>query len=375
MSMIRSRWAAVGAAVAVTLGAGGVSLTQAAIGTGDKPVYIALDAPCRVIDTRPGDNNIGPKNTPISAGETNAYEIQITGNSGNCTTNLAVPTDAVAVALNVTAIAPQAPTTGRSFFTVYPADANLPTTSNLNFLNGQAPVPNKVDVGLSPTGTIKIYNNEGTAHAAVDIFGYYIDHTHDDRYYTRAQVDAALDAIPNVTDVYTKTQVDEALATKANTTDVYTKAQVDAVTGPLATRIADLETAVAQLTNSAAAFASSSAVETTLTSADVVYQSVSLMPPTDGVVVVNSHAYLRRADDFQVSARCGISTTSAIDPNVYQLVTIPVSGLEDFENVSGTRGFDVTGGELFTVNLVCTSFGEGTATIGEPALTAIFAPD
>ena len=46
--LFRTRWAAVGAAVAVTLGAGGVSLTQAAISDGPKPVFVTLDAPCRL---------------------------------------------------------------------------------------------------------------------------------------------------------------------------------------------------------------------------------------------------------------------------------------------------------------------------------------
>ena len=191
--LIRTKWAAVGAAIAVTLGAGGVSLTQAAISSGEKPVYVALDAPCRLVDTRPG-STIGPKNTPIAAGEANAYEILVTGANGNCTGGLAIPADAVAVAANVTAIAPVATATGRSYFTVYPGDAALPTTSNLNFLNGAPPAPNKVDVGLSATGTIKIYNNEGSAHAAVDVFGYYVDHNHDDRYYTEGEVDSAIAA-------------------------------------------------------------------------------------------------------------------------------------------------------------------------------------
>jgi hypothetical protein len=173
----RTKWAAVGAAVAVTLGAGGVSLTQAAISDGEKPVYIALDAPCRIVDTR-SDSNVGPKNTVLAAGEANAYEIQVTGANGNCTGALAIPADASAVALNVTAIARTAPITGRSYFTVYPADAPRPVTSNLNFLADQPPVPNKVDVGLSDDGRIRIFNNEGTADVAVDVFGYYIDHVH-----------------------------------------------------------------------------------------------------------------------------------------------------------------------------------------------------
>lgn len=176
--LMRTRWAAVGAAVAITLGAGGVSLTQAALTTDPKPVYVSLDAPCRLVDTRPAPNNVGPKNTPIAAGDAEAYTIQVTGANGNCTGALAIPTDAVGVALNVTAIAPVAPTTGRSYFTVYPAGATRPVTSNLNFVSGQPPVPNKVDVGLSADGKITIYNNEGTAHAAVDVFGYYIDHDH-----------------------------------------------------------------------------------------------------------------------------------------------------------------------------------------------------
>ena len=189
--LLRTKWAAVGAAVAVTLGAGGVSLTQAAISTGEKPVYISLDAPCRVIDTRSG--------SPIGAGDANALTVQITGTNGECKDTLAIPADAVGVATNVTAIAPNGAASGRSYFTVYPADATRPVTSNLNFVNGQPPVPNKVDVGLSADGKIKIYNNEGTAHAAVDIFGYYVDHNHDDRYYQKSET-------------YTKGEVDSAVA-------------------------------------------------------------------------------------------------------------------------------------------------------------------
>ncbi|MFP5488650.1 MAG: hypothetical protein ACLGHQ_10135, partial [Acidimicrobiia bacterium] len=85
--LIRTKWAAVGAAVAVTLGAGGVSLTQAAITSGDKPVYVSLSEPCRVVDTRGGD--------PISAGEANALTVQITGENGDCVGGLAIPADAV----------------------------------------------------------------------------------------------------------------------------------------------------------------------------------------------------------------------------------------------------------------------------------------
>ena len=78
--LLRTKWAAVGAAVAVTLGAGGLSMAQAAITEGDKPVFVALDAPCRLVDTRV-DSNVGAKDTVLAAGETNAYEIQVTGST------------------------------------------------------------------------------------------------------------------------------------------------------------------------------------------------------------------------------------------------------------------------------------------------------
>jgi hypothetical protein len=98
----------------------------------------------------------------------------------------------------------------------------------------------------------------------VDINGYYVDHTHDDRYFTEAEVTngfntvngelakkanasqvytktqvnqiadtkadknsvtAGLDQKANKSDVYTKAEANAGLATKANTADVYTKAE------------------------------------------------------------------------------------------------------------------------------------------------------
>lgn len=179
MSIVRTRWAAIGAAVAVSLGAGGVSLSQAALGSGDRPVFVAI-SPCRLVDTR---GNVGTRTEPLGAGET--LDLQVTGSTGECTS---IPTDAVAAALNVTAI--QGST--RSFLTVYPADAGLPNTSNLNWNGGDPPTPNKVDVELSPSGAVKITNDAGTVHVAADLVGYYRHHTHDDRYYTRSQVDAMI---------------------------------------------------------------------------------------------------------------------------------------------------------------------------------------
>ena len=176
----RARWAAIGAAVAVTFGGGGLGLAHASISSGAKPVFVAV-APCRVLDTRP-DTHVGPRTSPLGPGE--IVTQQITGTNGNCT---GIPTDTTAVAMNVTIVAP----TADSYLTFFPADLTTPPdASNLNWTTNQAPTPNKVDVKLSPTGAVKILNKYGTVHVIADIVGYYQDHNHDDRYYTKTQIDA-----------------------------------------------------------------------------------------------------------------------------------------------------------------------------------------
>ena len=199
--MSNVRWAAIGAAVAVVLGAGGVSLTQAALGTGDRSVFVAI-TPCRLIDTRGG---VGPRDVPLGPADT--LTLQVTGSTGECSD---IPAGATAAALNVTAI--QGST--RSYLTIYPADAGQPNASNLNWNGGDPPTPNKVDVKLSSGGAVDITNNAGTVHVAADLVGYYTDHHHDDQYHTKHQVEAGLAQKANTSTVYTRSQL-------------YTKAQID----------------------------------------------------------------------------------------------------------------------------------------------------
>ena len=63
--------------------------------------------------------------------------------------------------------------TAGSFLTLFPADADRPLASNLNWTAGAAPVPNKVDVKLSGDGKVSMYNHAGTVDVVVDIVGYY----------------------------------------------------------------------------------------------------------------------------------------------------------------------------------------------------------
>lgn len=175
---VRSRWAATGAAVAVAVA--GLLPASASLDSGDRPVFVPI-TPCRLVDTRPTET-VGPRSAPLGANET--YVAQVRGANGDCV----IPNDAVGVVMNVAAIAP----TADSFLTVFPPDAAKPLAANLNWVARQPPVSNAVTADLSADGKVSFYNLTGTVNIAADIVGYFVDHTHDDRYYTKPQVDTAL---------------------------------------------------------------------------------------------------------------------------------------------------------------------------------------
>jgi len=126
--------------------------------------------PCRLFDTRSDQPPPGAKKTPLGRGESNVYTQQVTGSIGNC---VGIPAGATAISMNVTIVNP----TAQSNLRIYPADAALPTASNLNWLPGQSPTPNKVDVKLSPAGQIKLFNQNGTVDVLADVVGYYTNST------------------------------------------------------------------------------------------------------------------------------------------------------------------------------------------------------
>ena len=181
--MIRTRWAAVGAAVAVSLGAGGVGLIDATAPEG-AATFVPI-TPCRLFDTRPEPFTIGPRTAPL--GPNDVHSVAGTGAAGACQ----LPDDATGLVLNVTAVdASQA-----TFLTLYPTGEDRPNASHLNPSPGTAPAPNAVTVDLSPSGQFSVFNRFGNVHVLADVVGYYTDHHHDDRYYTKSQHDADADAL------------------------------------------------------------------------------------------------------------------------------------------------------------------------------------
>src|SRR5688572_1572089 len=111
---LRARWAAVGAAVAITLGAGSFGIVRAAIDTGDKAVMVSI-VPCRLVDTRTEPTTVGDRATPLGA-ETATFMVR--GSNGDC----AIPAGALSIVSNVTVVNP----TAESFLTVFAADVPRP---------------------------------------------------------------------------------------------------------------------------------------------------------------------------------------------------------------------------------------------------------
>jgi len=163
----RARWAAIGAAVAVSLGAGGLGIAQATVDSGPMNIYQAIN-PCRLSDTRPAPDLVGPRTTPLGANET--YTFDGWGTVGNCT----LPSNTAALEVNVTAIGATAPT----FLTLFPAGGTMPTASNLNPVPGEPPTPNSVTVTLAADGKFSIFNAYGSVNFIIDVVGYYEDHMH-----------------------------------------------------------------------------------------------------------------------------------------------------------------------------------------------------
>ncbi len=137
------------------------ALPATATASDDGTTFVPIEN-CRLFDTRP-EFNIGPRSTPIGPDE--VHRQPVTGTVGDCS----IPATATGVAMNVTVVDP----TAASFLTVFPYAPSPPNASNLNYLPGDPPTPNKVDVELSAAGELGFYNLAGSAHVVADATGYY----------------------------------------------------------------------------------------------------------------------------------------------------------------------------------------------------------
>ncbi len=298
---------------------------------GDTDATYVPTAGCRAFDLRPAPNQVGPRSTPLGAGE--VYTQQITGDVGECTGPLAIPADAVAVAMNVTAVNPSAQTNLRLF----PADlAEVPLLSNLNMSAGQAPFPNKVDVTLSPGGAINIYNFKGNVSVVGDIVGY-----------------------------YTKSSLTE-IATRLAALEANDNTQDGAIAANTA-RVAAVDAALP--------FTSVSDTIGTVTagSSPTEIRRVTVTAPVAGQVATIATGYMEESVDGQM-IECGVeSSVTEVSLGNRAIWVSPSVG--DLSHLSASRVFDIAAGETATYYLVCSNLSVvGESFIRSPRLTAIFTP-
>jgi len=160
---MRSRWAAVGAAVAVACGAGGVGWVAHATSGASISSFVNI-TPCRLFDTRAGGDTVGNRSTPLGTGET--FDRQVWGTNGSCT----IPSTATGISYNLTV--PDPMVTG--FVKLYPGDAAVPNASAINTSALFGTKANGGIVGLSATGSIKLFNQVGPLNAILDVTGYFV---------------------------------------------------------------------------------------------------------------------------------------------------------------------------------------------------------
>ena len=135
-------------------------ITKDAAGTQGPPGAFTPLSPSRILDTR---SDIGISTGKPSGGAT--ITLQVTGTPG-------VPSDAIAVALNVTG----ADAAGPGFVTVWPARQTRPGTSSLNFTKANETVANAVLVQLGADGDLNLFTQK-SANLIVDITGYWREAT------------------------------------------------------------------------------------------------------------------------------------------------------------------------------------------------------
>lgn len=311
---------------------------------GDADSTFVPTAGCRVVDTRPAPATIGSRTAPLGAGD--IFEVTVHGANGDCTGPLAIPTDAVAVALNVTAVN----ATARSNIRVYPADlVEVPLLSNLNVTAGAPPTPNKVDTKLSADGKVRVFNEFGSVNIFIDVVGYYTNATLKEL----SQRVVALEA------------------TQAGGVDPAVLGRIDALETTTATNTAG----VAGLETAQPFAVSASATDLSfLTTTPTSYLNLQVAAPVDGHVTINYSTHILNTSDGAASI-CNVYTgappllLSEGEPGVgYWEASLP----SNEGSVSGTKQFDIAAGTT-TYSLVCEE-SSGSGGVRGRAMTAIFTP-
>jgi hypothetical protein len=310
-------WFVTGAALAIATTLVFVHAWSVDAAPGDADTTFVPVTPCRLFDTRPAPDTVGPRSTPLAAGV--AHTQSVRGTNGNCT----VPNDATGVALNLTATNP----TAQSNVRVFPADAPAPLVSNLNFVAGQKPVANKVDVKLSADGKIKLLNLAGTVNVLGDVVGYYTPTS--------------------------LVQLQQQITTLGNRMTALENSMpfTGGVSGSQSLALDWLGSTV---------------------------RAITVTAPVAGTITVDANVGLRNGNTGAATVACSITTGTTLDTahSMNWFVDTTTTGEVEYEVFAATRMFFVPAGSTATYRLVCRTFQNGqVVSANNSALNATFAPN
>ncbi len=328
-------------AAAVTIGA--LSAWHVDASSGDGASFVPV-APCRLFDTRPGAPPDDSLKSPVGGGEAAVRTQQVTGAVGDC----AVPAEAVAVSMNVTAVNG----TAQSNLRLFPADVPTPTASNLNWLAGQSPTPNKVDVQLSAGGAIKLFNQNGTVDVVADVVGYYT---------------------PTDLDVL-RTQVSELQAQVRSANEQYESrlTAVESEAGALSGRVGSVEA------RSAFSVSASDDEGVEVSDDPLTVLRLNLTAPVDGKVMLS---YSAQAQTFFIGAVlwCGVFKDGELPPGSWKegpgAAWTETDRSADEATLSATKGFSVAAGVPTTFVMVCQRDDTSGGFVSGRTMTAVFTAD
>lgn len=318
-------WFVTGAVLAVAVTVTFMNAWRVDAAPGDDDATFVPITPCRLADTRPAPDRVGPAAT-IGAAGTQTFAVR--GANGECT----IPTDAVAVSLNVTALGASTQT----FLTFWP-DGDRPLAASLNPAPGQPPTPNAVTADLSAAGAFNVFNNAGSVDVVIDVNGYYTQASLKELSSRLAEVEAAL-------------------------------ARLDAVESGVAALDAAQPFTVFNDT------ATATSAESTFT--DII--EVTVTAPVAGVVAVTSAASIFESSDFH-GVECGINDQNAPPgfPHYVQWFAggdAPGTFTADYETMTPAGTFDIAAGETVTYYLMCRNANGGSSGVTPSGIRATFTP-
>jgi hypothetical protein len=153
-------WFATGAVMALVVSLMVMQAWRVEAAPGDSDTTFVSMTSCRLADTRPLPERVGPNG---AWGAADTKTLQASGTNGKCT----IPAEAVGLSLKVFALN----ATADGFLTIW-AGGGLPLGSALN-PSPSGIVFSAVTTDLSAGGSFKVYSNNGTVDIIIDVNGYY----------------------------------------------------------------------------------------------------------------------------------------------------------------------------------------------------------